>query len=511
MSAIIETRNLTKVFPPRVVALDSVNATFEAAKIHAIVGENGAGKSTLMKVLYALEHPDAGEVFFRGRPMEHTTPAGAIARGLGMVHQEILLVTEYSVWENVILGAEPVTRLGRLDTVAAKQQVARRIEEFGFDLDPEAPTRELSVAARQKVEILKLLYRDVDILILDEPTAVLTPQEVPQLFAELQRLRDAGKTILFVSHHLDEVLELSDRVAVMRKGRLVDTVQAAATTRDELATLMVGRTVLFTHRRKVQSPGDPIFRALGLSYRDRNGVLRLSDVDLEVRAGEILGIAGVEGNGQYELVNSIMGSITLDRGRITVAEEEITSLTILNRRKWISYVSQDRARQGASVSDSVRDNARMTHHRLNRSFTKFGNWILDDRAATRFVTAVAEGFRVVMGGSEVPFSSLSGGNQQKVILGRELMLETPFVLLDQPTRGLDVGSIEYVHNTILDLRSRGRAVLLISADLEELFRLADRIAVIYRGEITLQTPTDETTVEEVGLAMLKGRPGGEER
>lgn len=516
MTPLIETRGLVKAFPPRVVALDNVSIDFAAGEIHAVVGENGAGKSTLMKVLYGLERAEEGEVYLHGRRAEHRSPAQAIEQGLGMVHQEILLVTEYTVWENVVLGAEPVNRFGAIRRRHARDAVAARIDEYGFNLDPDASVRSLSVAARQKVEILKLLYRDVEILILDEPTAVLTPQEIPQLFRELRRLRDAGKTILFVSHHLEEVLDLSDRVSVMRRGRLVDTLTTTETTRESLAKLMVGRSVIFAKRRAPQGAGTdsadaaggaPIFSADHLQFINDDGVSRLQDVSLTVDGGEIVGIAGVEGNGQFELVNCIMGVSPPQEGRITVAGRDLTESSVLDRRRWISYVSQDRSRLGASVRDSIVDNARMTHHRLNPRFSHRGCRILDDRAARTFVEDLRDRFSVVMGGPEEPFRSLSGGNQQKVILARELLLETPFVLLDQPTRGLDVGSIEYVHDTILDLRARGRAVLLISADLEELFRLADRILVIYRGRIALDKKTEDTDYEEVGRAMLRGTGG----
>lgn len=504
MTPIIETRDLVKAFPPRVVALDHVSIDFNPGEIHAVVGENGAGKSTLMKVLYGLERAEEGEVFLRGRRTEHRSPAQAIALGLGMVHQEIVLVTEFTVWENIVLGAEPVGALGTIRTGDARDRVTAKIAEYGFNLDPDALVRTLSVAARQKVEILKLLYREVEILILDEPTAVLTPQEIPQLFGELRRLRDAGKTILFVSHHLEEVLDLSDRVSVMRRGRLVDTLSTANTTRSQLAKLMVGRSVLFTHERAARETGDLVFSAAGLRLTSDEGLQRLKNVSVEVYGGEIVGIAGVEGNGQFDLVNCIMGVSHPQEGAISVAGQDLTERSVLDRRRWVSYVSQDRSRMGASVGDSVLDNARMTHHRLNARFTYAGGRVLNDRAATVFVEEARERFKVVMSGPDDPFRSLSGGNQQKVILARELLLETPFVLLDQPTRGLDVGSIEYVHDTILDLRRRGRAVLLISADLEELFRLADRILVIYRGRIALNTVTEETDYEEVGQAMLRG-------
>jgi simple sugar transport system ATP-binding protein len=502
MPALIELNHITKTFPPSVTALDDVSASFEAGEIHAIVGENGAGKSTLMKVLYGLYPRDAGEIVYRGQPVQFRAPGDAIAAGLGMVHQEILLIPEYTVWENIVLGAEPVGRCGRLDAARARAQVRAKIDEFQFGLDPDARVGEISVAARQKVEILKLLYRDVSVLILDEPTAVLTPQEIPQLFAELRRLRDNGHTILFISHHLDEVLDLSGRITVLRKGRMVDTVNAAATTKAALAQMMVGRELLFTARRAERAPGGVVFSAHGLTYRDAAGRERLRDVHLETRAGEIVGVAGVEGNGQLELVNAIMGLLAPTRGGFTVNGRDLTRASILERRRHIAFVPQDRGLMGASLPASVLENAIMTHHRLNPILAR--GWVLDRAQARRFTEGLRERFAVSMSAAGNAFRSLSGGNQQKVILGRELLLDRPCVLLDQPTRGLDVGSMEYVHAQILRMRAEGRAILLISADLDELFRLADRLVVLRRGAIVAKAATGQITVTQVGEWMLGG-------
>lgn len=502
---IIEMKNIIKVFPPNVVALDSVSADFMQGEIHAIVGENGAGKSTLMKVLYGLEHPNSGEIFFQGAKIENKNAGEAIARGIGMVHQEILLIPEYTVWENIILGEEPTGLFGKVDRNAARVQVKSRIDEFQFNLDPDSKVEDISVAARQKVEILKLLYRNVSVLILDEPTAVLTPQEIPQLFSELRRLANNGKTILFISHHLEEVLDLSDRITVMRKGAKIATVDAVNTSKDLLAQMMVGREVLFSSQRVGQIPGDVVFKTENLSYRDGNQRIRLENVSLSVRAGEIVGIAGVEGNGQLDLVNCVMGMSKPFQGKIAVNNRDLTHAEILDRRRFISFVSQDRSKMGASVKDSIVDNVRMTHHRLNPEFTHWKGLLLNDIYAHQFTAQIEENFAVVMGSADNEFRSLSGGNQQKVILGRELLLDTPFILLDQPTRGLDVGSIEYVHETILKMRAQKRAILLISADLEELFRIADRILVIFRGKIVADLPVDQTNIEQIGYLMLEGR------
>lgn len=513
---LIQMNNITKVFPlpagaraaegarRGVVALDNVTVDFRDGEIHAIVGENGAGKSTLMKVLYGQEAATNGSITYEGHSVAFPDPGAALRAGIGMVHQEILLVNEYTVWQNVVLGAEPTDRWGRVDVAKSHKLVQEKIDEFGFNVNPDALVDEISVAARQKVEILKLLYCNVDVLILDEPTAVLTPQEVPQLFAELRRLRDNGHTILFISHHLDEVLDLSDRITVLRKGAYVDTVAANATTERELAELMVGRAVLFEPLRNDHAVGDPVFAIQDLNYVDPTGVERLQQINLTVHQGEIVGVAGVEGNGQFELVNAIVGLLQPNSGSIQVQGQELTTMPILARRDLVSFVPQDRRRLGSAVTATITENMLMTHHRLDPRFTRWHGRLLNRQAAEQFTDEVEHNFNVVMRDNGQPFGSLSGGNQQKIILGRELALDNPFLLLDQPTRGLDVGSIEYVHGVIVDASERGRAILLISADLEELFRLSDRILVLYRGQIVADLRTSATDIETVGRYMLEG-------
>ncbi|MDA8424623.1 MAG: ABC transporter ATP-binding protein [Treponema sp.] len=505
MTDFIALHDIVKVYPPNVLAVDSVSVGFRKGEIHSIVGENGAGKSTLMKLLYGLVPFDSGRIEFEGSSVRFREPGDAIAHGIGMVHQEIELISQYRVWENVVLGAEPVRAFGRLDKTRAVETVRGKIEEFRFNLDPLARVDALSVAARQKVEILKLLYRDVSVLILDEPTAVLTPQEIPQLFAELRRLRDGGHTILFISHRLDEVLDLSDRITVMRKGRKIATVAASETGKESLAEMMVGRQVIFTSRRREHPRGKVVFEAEHLGRERADGFKLLDDLSFRVHSGEIVGVAGVEGNGQFELVNVVMGLAEPGSGSVRVEGRELTALSILERRKLVSFVSQDRGGMGASLQASVLDDAIMTHHRLDGKFTFWRGLVLDYRAARDFVDRLASRFSVQMASRSSEFRSLSGGNQQKLILGRELLLPTPFFLMDQPTRGLDVGSIEYVHGEILAMRDEDRAVLLVSADLEELFLVADRILVMHRGKIVADLTTGETTVEEVGRYMLEGK------
>ncbi|HPS47791.1 MAG TPA: ABC transporter ATP-binding protein [Flexilinea sp.] len=507
LTSLIEINHLVKIFPPNVVALNDVSVDFQEGEIHAIVGENGAGKSTLMKILYGMIPADSGEILYRGKPIRFANPGEAIRSKIGMVHQEILLIPQYTVWENVILGMEPLGKLNRIHRDLARKQVQDRIDEFQFNLDPDAKVEDLSVAARQKVEILKLLYRDVTFLILDEPTAVLTPQEIPQLFDELRRLRNNGHTIAFISHHLDEVLELSDRISVLRKGKKVATIPASQTSESLLAEMMVGREVVFESIKETVRPGKLIFSLQNIRLQSPNKKKLLDDVNIEVKAGEIVGIAGVEGNGQLELVEVITGLATPDQGHLLINGVNLTKASILERRKYMAFVPQDRALMGSCLNASIKENLIMTHYKLNPEFTRHGH-ILNDRKSTEFAYEIQEKFDIQLHSIEDEMKSLSGGNQQKVILGRELLLSAPFILLDQPTRGLDVGSIEYVHQQIIRMSKENRAILLLSSDLEELFRITDRILVLHRGQIVANLITNETNINEVGYLMLEGAAHG---
>jgi general nucleoside transport system ATP-binding protein len=535
-------QNITKVYPPNVVALDHVSVAIEAGKIHAFVGENGAGKSTLMKVLVGEVAADGGEVRLRGKRVDFASAKDAMEAGIGMVHQEILLVNELTVWENVILGVEPLLELagpisaslrvppvgpsptgkpnrgpvrsgifglswlsfGRIDTGKARASVQASIEEFGLHLDPDAIVGELTVAARQKVEICKLLHRNVDIVILDEPTAVLTPQEIPEFFAELRRLRDAGRTICFISHHLDEVIELCDTITVLRDGAHVATLAASNATPASLARLMVERDVVLTSQRTPHSVGTPVLEMQGLRWLADDGLRSLGPIDLTVHEGEIVGVAGVDGNGQDILVRCITGDVAAQQGSIAVAGVSLQGQSILERRKLLAYVPSERKTLGSATKASITDNTTMTHHRLSRGFRRFGGRWLDRKRAEQFASEVRSEFAVASSGIDQPIGSLSGGNQQKVILGRELSSPKSLIVLDQPTRGLDVGSIEFVHAQILEARANDRAVLLVSADLDELRRLCDRIVVLYRGTIVLDEPNESVTVAQLGVAMLQG-------
>jgi simple sugar transport system ATP-binding protein len=521
----IEMRSLIKVYPPDTLALDRVDLTIKEGEIHSLIGENGAGKSTLMKVLYGMIPASSGEISFRGRRVRYASPREAVATGIGMVHQEFMLVPSYTIYENVILGAEPVGRLGALRNAEARRRVQSLIDRYGLNLNIDDRVCDTSVGAQQKVEILKLLYRDVDVLIMDEPTAVLTPQETGELFRRLRDLNAAGKTIIFISHKLDEVLELSDTITVMRRGRHVATWENRGLGKADLARAMVGRDVVFSVEKPPAQRGDVVFEARDLSYVDAGGRRRLDGVSFTVRRGEIVGIAGVEGNGQFELVQLVTGLAPVQSGQVKICGRDVTRAPVIERRKLMCYVPQDRKASGSAQKMSLTDNSIMTHHRLNRRIESGWRALLNPAKCRRFAQNLVESFGVLAPNVDTPISSLSGGNQQKVVVGREFLFDADFVLLDQPTRGVDVGSVEFIQREII--RKRGSiegatgdvgadatvtatataaaGCLLISADLDELFNLADRILVMHRGRIVADLAPPDTTREEVGEYMLGAR------
>ena len=517
-----------KVFPPALLALDRVDLAIREGEIHSVIGENGAGKSTLMHVLYGMQPANGGRVILRGREADFSTPREAVKAGIGMLHQEFMLIPSYTVYENVILGAEPITKFGALDRRTAREKVSGLIEEYRLNLDPAARVEGLSVAAQQKVEILKLLYRDASILILDEPTAVLTPREIEELFKRLKAMSRDGKTLLFISHKLDEVLELSDRITVMRKGRRITTEKNRNLTKAHLARAMVGREVMFSVRKTDADPGETVLSLKGIveappgrrgvgrrsrgaaafggskgSRGGRSGVRPLlKNLSLELSSGEILGVAGVEGNGRLELIRVLTGVLGTAEGRIVLEGEDITQLGITERRGRFAYVPQKRKTEGSSQQASLIDNTVMTHHRFGSRFQGPMKHLLSRKAGRAFTGEVIREFGVAAPSPRVPIGTLSGGNQQKIIIGREASLNSRFLLLDQPTRGLDVGSIEYIRKRIIQLRDRGTACLLISADLDELFALSDRLLVLHRGAVVAELNPEKTTIEEVGGYML---------
>jgi len=504
-SPVIETIGLTKAFPG-VVANDRIDLEIRAGEIHAIVGENGAGKSTLMRILCGLYQPDLGEIRLRGVPTVIRDPRHAIKLGIGMVHQHFMLVDRFTVTENVILGAEG-TRWGRLDRRAARRRILEICDRYGFDLDPDLAVEELSVGQQQRVEIVKVLYRGADIIIMDEPTAVLVPQEVQELFDNLRRLAKSGKTIIFISHKLDEVLDIADRITVLRGGRKVGTVKAQETDRRGLAEMMVGRPVLFSVDKEERAPGEPLLKVEGLSLKSGERYL-LRDVSLEVRGGEIYGIAGVEGNGQTELVEVIMGLRRPTTGRILLAAQDVTGLPVGRvRGHGVSFVPEDRHRRGLILNMTVWENLFLGRHRARR---------LTAGPLLRRIVMLGEADELVqeydirVGSTGQPVSSLSGGNQQKVILARELAGQPRVIIASQPTRGLDVGAIEFVRQRLIAARAAGLAVLIVSADLEEVLALSDRIGVMYGGRLVKEVAASETTAQELGMYMLGSTTGAKE-
>ena len=515
----IELSHIYKIFPPGTVAVRDVSLDIRDGEIHAIVGENGAGKSTLMRILYGMIRPDSGSIRVNSRVVKLGSPRDAMALGIGMVHQELMLVPSLSVYENIVLGDEPTRPLGQLDWAAARGRVDALARQLRLGADPAQPVERLSIAAQQKVEILKLLYRDVRVLILDEPTAVLTPQETEDLFARLREFSRAGKTVLFISHKLDEVLAISDRITVMRQGRIVETLENRGLSRASLARLMVGSEHAFaqagpagelsvpgTTGQRVQSPKrDAVLRLEEVRVAGRGGRPALDGVSLEVFRGEIVGIAGVEGNGQAELVEVIAGLRRPQAGRVIIDGQDVTHLPInARRRAGLALVPQDRKGSGAAPLGSLVDNAVLGHHRRPH-LTRWGGRLLDRRAMHAFTVGILSRYRVVAAGPGTLFRSLSGGNQQKLILGRELAFESPLLVLDQPTRGLDIASTQFVHETLMRLREQSKGILVVSADLDELLSLADRILVLFEGRIVGQLSGGAATREQVGQLMLGGR------
>ena len=478
---------------PGVVANDDVSIDLRPGEVHALIGENGAGKSTLMRVLYGLYPPDEGRIEVRGQQVKIASPRDAIALGIGMVHQHFVLVDPFTVAENVILGMEDGAIL---DREGSETRVAQLADAYGFQIDPSAIVEDLSVGEEQRVEILKALYRGVDILILDEPTAVLTPAETSDLFDNLRRLRDDGKTIVFISHKLDEVLEIADRITVLRRGAVVGETTPSQTSKARLAEMMVGRPVLFRLDKPQVEAGE---RALMLEDVHAG---RLHGVSLEVRRGEIVGVAGVEGNGQRDLADTIMGLREVESGRIELDGADLLPLSTEEiRNAGVAFIPEDRHEQGLVLDMTLWENSVIGRHDDEEFSGRFG--VLALRKIKELATRLLAEFDVRARSIDVTARTLSGGNQQKLILARELETDPALLLAAQPTRGLDVGAIEFVWKEILEQKAAGRAVLLVSAELDEIYALSDRIVTLYEGRITGEYPPD-APAEEVGRGMLGG-------
>jgi ABC-type uncharacterized transport system ATPase subunit len=492
----LELRGITKSFGA-LVANDSISLKVEAGEIHALLGENGAGKSTLMNVVYGLLEPDSGEMFVDGKPLKIAGPADALAAGIGMVHQHFMLVNVFSVAENIMLGNEHVKSLGFLDLDAAREEIRRVSAEYGLDVDPDAIIEELPVGIQQRVEILRALIHHAKVLILDEPTAVLTPQETDELLAIMRNLADAGTAIVFITHKLREVQEAADRITVIRLGKVVGEALPTAS-QEELATMMVGRPVSLTVDKDPAKPGDVILEVENLTVRDASGRALVSDVSFEIRGGEILAVAGVQGNGQSELAEALIGLQEFVHGSIKVGGQELVGASVHKAlHSGVAYVPESREIDGLIGSFSLAENLVLDLHDLPPYAS--GIRMFPSKVKEDAVQRIAE-FDVRTTSVEAPASSLSGGNKQKLVLARELSRPVKLVVASQPTRGLDVGSIEFVHKRIIAERDSGRAVFISSTELDEVLGLADRIAVMYRGKIIAIVPPD-TSRSQLGLLM----------
>jgi len=495
----LELSGITKSFG-HLLANDHVDLVVEQGEVHCLLGENGAGKTTLMNILFGLLHADSGEVRIDGRPVRFADPGDAVRRGIGMVHQHFMLIPVFSVAENIVLGFEPLKRLGFLDRRRARADIRRVSEEFGLEVDPDALVEDLPVGAQQRVEILKALMRDAQLLILDEPTAVLTPQETQGLFRVIRSLASSGRSVLFITHKLKEVLAVADRITVMRSGRVVGSTGPAGTTEAELASMMVGRDVELVVKKEVAKPGPVVLEVSDLSVVDDRGVTVVDHASFEVRSGEILAVAGVQGNGQTELAEAITGLAERAHlsGSVRLGGRDITGATPRRALKaGIANVPEDRQTDGLVLSMSIADNLVLDVYN-QAPYARHG--ARDLARARSDGQAKLKEFDIRAASVDDPVSALSGGNQQKVIVARELSRPIKLLVASQPTRGLDVGSIEYVHRRIVAERDKGAAVLLVSSELDEVFALGDRIAVMYRGRIVGIVPPSVSR-EKVGLMM----------
>jgi simple sugar transport system ATP-binding protein len=496
---ILELKGITKRFPG-VVANDHVDFELAKGEVHALLGENGAGKSTLMNILYGLYHPDEGEIRLRGKNVRIHSPREAIDLGIGMVHQHFMLIPVMSVAENIVLHAEPHNG-PFLDIDQANKRVEEISKQFRLAVRPSARVESISVGMQQRVEILKALFRGAEILILDEPTAVLTPQEAQELFEILESLKAEGKSIIFISHKLNEVLEVAERITVLRRGKTIETVPREGATEEGLAKLMVGREVLLRVDKKPAKPQAPLLRVEDLHVCDERGLETCRGLSFEVHAGEIVGIAGVDGNGQSELIDAITGLRRPETGRILVADKDLTwgsSRECLD--SGIGHIPEDRQARGLVLDFTLAENLALHDYRLEPD-SKYG-WLFPRRIIARARTLLKE-FDVRGGGPQTLASALSGGNQQKVVVAREVARNPRVLIAAQPTRGLDVGAIEFVHRRLVEERDEGRAILLISFELDEILSLSDRILVIYEGRIVGEFSPDASE-EEIGIAMIGG-------
>jgi general nucleoside transport system ATP-binding protein len=504
MDHVVEMLNIRKEFPG-IVANDNVSISLRQGEILALLGENGAGKSTLMSILFGLYKPESGSIRIRGKEVQISNPTQANELGIGMVHQHFKLVHNFTITENIVLGLEPKKGL-TLDLASASRRIRELSEHYGLNVDPDAITEDVSVGMQQRVEILKMLYRDAEVLIFDEPTSVLTPQEIQDLMQIMRNLIDEGKSIILITHKLKEIKAIADRCTVIRRGKLIGTVDVKDTSEAEMAKMMVGREVSFSVDKEKREPGDVILEIEDVSVLNSRGVLGVRNFSLKVHAGEILGLAGVDGNGQSELVEALTGLRSIEAGRFLLNGTEITGYGIQERIKaGIAHIPEDRQKRGLVLDYSVEDNMILEIH-ADPPFARRG--FLQREPIRSHAKKLIEDYDVRAGqGAATMARSLSGGNQQKAIVGREIDLNPDLLIAVQPTRGLDVGSIEYIHKRLIEQRDRGKAVLLVSLELDEILDLSDRIAIISHGELVGQVKADETDENEVGLMMAGVQQG----
>ncbi|MFE5428108.1 MULTISPECIES: ABC transporter ATP-binding protein [Bacillaceae] len=497
MEYVIEMLNIRKEFPG-IVANDNVTLQVKKGEIHALLGENGAGKSTLMNVLFGLYQPEQGEIRVNGEPVKITSPNIANDLGIGMVHQHFMLVDPFTVTENIILGKEP-SKAGKIDLKEASEEVRKLSEQYQLRVDPNAKIADISIGMQQRVEILKTLYRGAEILIFDEPTAVLTPQEIKELIFIMKALIKEGKSIILITHKLKEIMEVCDRVTVIRKGQGIGTVNVSETNPNELASLMVGREVLFKTEKTAAAPSDVVLEVRELEVKDPRGVSAVRNLDLTVRAGEIVGIAGVDGNGQSELIEALAGLRKTTVGSIKLNGKEISNLKPRKiTEAGVGHIPEDRHKHGLVLDYSIGENIVLQTY-YQQPFSKAG--ILNSKKIFEKARSLIKSYDVRTPSEYTPARALSGGNQQKAIIGREVDRNPDLLIAAQPTRGLDVGAIEFIHKRLIEQRDAGKAVLLISFELEEIMNVSDRIAVIYEGEIVAIVDPKETTEQELGLLM----------
>jgi simple sugar transport system ATP-binding protein len=499
----LELRGITKSFGA-LIANDSIDLSVADGEILAILGENGAGKSTLMNVVYGLLQPDSGTISVNGKEITIHSPLDALEAGIGMVHQHFMLIPVFTVVENIILGNEKTNKAGLLNLDTARAEIRRISDEFNFNVDPDALVEDLPVGIQQRVEIIRALIYDAQVLILDEPTAVLTPQETDELLRNLKKLRDSGRSIVFISHKLREVKEIADKISIIRRGKVVGSAAPSAS-QEELASLMVGREVDLKVNKAENSTGDVVVEVKNFSQLSHDGRPIVDDVTFEVRAGEILAIAGVQGNGQSELAESLLGLQEITRGTISVDGHNVLRSTVIeNLRAGIAYIPEDREKDGLISSFSIAENLILDIHQ-NKPFSSGGVYFPE--AVNTNATARVSEFDVRTQSIFDTASSLSGGNKQKVVIARELSRPVKLVIACQPTRGLDVGSIEFVHKRLVEERDQGRAVMVFSTELDEVFALADRIAIMFKGRIIAIVPATESR-ENIGLYMAGLTPEG---